>query len=216
VPRVGTLPWADETGGYLRVRDRLALLIGQGAPTWVGLKVESALIHLGVTKPIDLGGVAIIPYVRDHIPRTSIADRATELCSEISEPWLLAHCYRTFAFGMLLGHDFPFDDEKFYLAAMLHDVGLTDAYVQGADARHVQGYTRSAAPCFAVRGSGVARSLADEHAMEAHDRDVVAEAISLHVNVRVKRSQGVDAHLLTISSALDVTGLRASRLGREG
>jgi hypothetical protein len=213
--RVGTLRWADETrGGELRLRDRLDLLVGQGVPTWIGLKAEDALLRLGFRTPIDLSGVGIIDRVMSQIPETSIADRATELCAEIYEPWLLAHCKRTFAFGVLLGDGF--DGETLYLAAMLHDVGLTEAYEFGADPGHVRSYAGGSASCFAVRGSAVARSLADEYAWkEAPERDALAEAIALHVNVHVKGSRGNEARLIHIASALDVTGLRSRHLGRE-
>ena len=213
--RVGTLQWANETkGGILRLRDRLDLLVGQGVPTWTELKIWDALLRLGFKTPIDLSEVDIIDRVTSQIPETSIANRATELCREISEPWLFAHCQRTFAFGVLLGDEF--DCETLYLAAMLHDVGLTKAYEHGADPGYVRDYAGALAPCFAVRGSAVARSLADENAWrEAPERDALAEAIALHVNVRVKGSQGVEARLVHLASALDVTGLRSRRLGRD-
>jgi hypothetical protein len=212
--RVGTFPWADQTGGKLRLRDRLDLLVGQGVPTWIELQVDDALLRLGLKTPIDLSEVDIISHVRSKVPRTPIADRATELCKKISEPWLFAHCRRTFAFGVLLGHGIPFDCETLYLAAVLHDCGLTEAYAYGADPGLVPGYAGARAPCFAVRGAKVARSLTDEFGWrEAPERDAQAEAIARHVNVRVRRSQGVVAHLVHIASALDVTGLRSRRLG---
>jgi hypothetical protein len=214
--RVGTLRWAGETGGRLRLRDRLDLLVVQGIPTMTELKIGDALFRLGLRTPIDLSGVDIIDYVSSQMPTTSIAGAATELCRKISEPWLFAHCKRTFAFGLMLGHEISFDGEKLYLAAMLHDAGLTEAYEHGADPGFVRDYAGSSASCFAVRGSAVARSLADEYAWgEAPDRDALAEAIALHVNVRVKGSQGVEARLVNIASALDVTGLRTRRLGSE-
>ena len=212
--RVGTCPWADETGGELRIRDRLDLLVGQGLPTWIELKVDDALLRLGFRTPIDLGEVDIIDRVKSEIPETSIAYAATGLCSRISPPWLFAHCQRTFAFGVLLGDGF--DGETLYVAAMLHDVGLTGSYEYGADPGFVRDYAAASAPCFAVRSAAVARSLADEFAWrEAPERDALAEAIALHVNVRVKGSQGVEARLVQLASALDVTGLRSRRLGRE-
>ena len=213
--RVGTRHWAEETGGELRLRDRLDLLVGQGVPTWIGLKVDDALLRMGLRTPIDLSEIDIIDRVKSQIPENSIAaDRATALCRKISPPWLFAHCQRTFAFGVLLGDGF--DRETLYLAAMLHDVGLTDAYEYGADPGYVRDYACASAPCFAVRSSAVARSLADEFAWrEAPERDALAEAIALHINVRVKGSQGVEARLVHLASALDVTGLRSRRLGRE-
>lgn len=215
--RVGTLEWAEETGGQLRLHDRLNLLIVQAGPTQVAATIETALLRLGLRKPIDLAGIhcPIADLVQSLKPKTSIAVAAENLCKEISDPWLLAHCYRTFAYGVLLGYTLSFDREMFFVAAMLHDVGLTTAYEQGADQDFPSGYSKENAPCFAVRGAGVARSLASVHEWPVACRDSLAEAISMHLNLRVKRSRGVEAHLLNLASAFDVAGFRFRRLPPE-
>jgi hypothetical protein len=59
---------------------------------------------------------------------------------------------------------------------------------------------------FAVRGAWVARDLAVDHGWAEDNRDALREAISLHLNVRVRPSQGLEAHLLNVASALDVLG----------
>ena len=212
---VGTLQWADETGGELRVRDRMVLLLGQGVPTQLEEIMGRALTGLGIAKTVDLKGVDVISYVQGKTPRTPIANAAARLCKEISEPWLWAHCQRTFAFGVLLGYKLPFEREHFFLAAMLHDVGLTPAFPQGADPGLDRGFGRQDAPCFAVRGAGVAQSLAGGLGWLPEQADPLAEAISMHLNVRVRRSCGVEAHLLNIASSLDVAGLGLHKLSRE-
>jgi hypothetical protein len=126
----------------------------------------------------------------------------------ISQPWFQAHCYRTYAIGTLMGRGISFDPEMLFVGCMLHDVGLTDHFKQGSDQGLVPGYAGKGAPCFAVRGAGVAQCLAAIHGWPPARSVALAEAISLHLNVRVPKSRGVEAHLLNAASAFDVIRLR--------
>ncbi len=214
--RVGTLKWADETGGRLGPQDRLALLLGQGVPTQIEELVGRVLGPLGRAKRADRAMLqALIRSAEDQIPSTPIARAAEELCKTVSQPWLLAHCYRTYVIGALLGRTLSFDSDMLFVASMLHDIGLTEAFEQGSDPGLVSGYARKDAPCFAVRGAGVAQSLATIHGWPRASRDILAEAISIHVNVRVARSRGVEGHLLNAGSAFDVVRLGSRRLPHE-
>jgi hypothetical protein len=214
--RVGTLTWADKTGGRLGLRDRLALLLVQGIPTQIEELARLVLSFLGRARRTDVASLqALARSAELHLPSTPIARAAEELCREVSEPWLLAHCYRTYVIGALLGRTLSFDSEMLFVASMLHDIGLTEAFEQGSDPSLVSGYVRKDAPCFAVRGAGVAQSLATIHSWPRACRDALAEAISIHVNVRVAQSRGVEAHLLNAGSAFDVVRLGSRRLPPE-
>jgi hypothetical protein len=117
--------------------------------------------------------------------------------------------------GVLLGRGLSFDSEVLFVASMLHDVGLTDAFKEESDPRLVPDYAGQEAPCFAVRGGRVAQSLAAIHGWPFPRQYALAEAISMHLNVRVARSQGVEAHLLNAASALDVIRLKSHELPYE-
>lgn len=69
-------------------------------------------------------------------PDSELCQRATALVAELSPSFLFNHCARSFLFADAIGkHDrLQYDRELLYLSAMLHDLGLTDAYV-GADQR---------------------------------------------------------------------------------
>lgn len=45
-------------------------------------------------------------------------------------PALLNHCIRSYLWGMMYGaaHAIAFDDELYYVSAILHDIGLTDVF----------------------------------------------------------------------------------------
>jgi hypothetical protein len=198
------------------VRDRFALLARQGIPTWLEQKAGTAASRWGFGNPIDLSDIQndIPGYVLSQIPSTPVAVAAGDYCKEISDKWLEAHCFRTFGFGILLGYELCFDPELLFVAAMLHDVGLTPRHKQTAGQNMKSDYPLSDAPCFAVRGSGVAASLVSDQGRSAAWGRTIAEAISMHLNVRVKPSRGVEAHLLNGASGFDVIALGLHKLPR--
>jgi lysophospholipase L1-like esterase len=203
--RVGTLRWAKETNGRLRFHDRVSLILGQGVPTWIERAGRASSVRLDLAELRPL-----VPYVQENIPTTAIAQTAEDMCRESGGDWLVAHCYRSFAYGALFGSSLPFDRDVFFVACMLHDIelsrnGMVNPRIAGREDFHDT-------PCFAVRGAMVARDLASDHDWPPEKRDSLAEAVSLHVNVRVRPSQGLEAHLLNVGSALDVLGLRVEML----
>jgi hypothetical protein len=212
--RVGTLAWANETEGRLTLQDRLALLVVQGVPTKIEEQVVRVVSFLGHARRTGRAWLEA-QSVEVQIPTTPIAEAADQLVETVSQPWLRAHSYRTYVIGALLGRDLLFDSEMLFVASMLHDVGLCEAFEQGSDPGLVPGYARKDAPCFAVRGADVARCLAIDHGWPPARSNALAEAITLHLNVRVPRSRGVEAHLLNAGSAFDVIRFRSHKLPRE-
>jgi len=210
---VGTLGWADETWGLLRLPDRLVLL-GQGAPTLIEELTGRVLGALRRLNRSDDASSAP-SHVDIELPATRLAKTAHELCEQVSERWLRDHCYRTYAIGTLLGRGLPFDPQVLFVACMLHDVGLTESFKHGSDPGLVAGYARRDSPCFAVRGAGVAHSMSTTSGWSPAHAEALAETISIHLNVRVPRARSVEAYLLNAGSALDVIRLRSHRLPPE-
>lgn len=192
--RVGTLAWGDDTGGVLRLRDRLDLVLVQGLPELARHGIEK----LGWPRPLPAAELRPIYEDLDaQLPTGDLAREAEALCRRVSPPWLQNHCFRVYAFGLMLGVKHPkVDREKLFAMAMLHDLGLTEAY------RRQPG--EMDAPCFAVRGARAARPVAG---------DDVAKAVALHLNVWVpRRAGGIEAPLLQAGTNLDVAGIRYERL----
>jgi hypothetical protein len=59
-----------------------------------------------------------------------------------------------------------------------------------------------------VDGAFAAEQCLAKHGVDHRRQEIVAEAISLHLNVSVPLSQGIEAHLLHEGAALDVVGAR--------
>src|SRR4051812_13330701 len=88
-----------------------------------------------VPMPTEIAGI--------RIPDSQLAREAMELAREASTPALFHHVLRTYVFAELVGRrmEMRYDAELLYIAAVLHDLGLTDRYrgagrfeVDGADA----------------------------------------------------------------------------------
>ena len=63
-------------------------------------------------------------------PQTPAATTALSVAARGYSPALLNHCIRSYLWGAMYGaaHGITFDDELYYVSALLHDIGLTDAF----------------------------------------------------------------------------------------
>src|SRR5262245_31724073 len=64
------------------------------------------------------------------LPQSPPAVASLSVASRFYSPALLNHCVRSYLWGTgyAAAHSIAFDDELYYVAAMLHDIGLTDAF----------------------------------------------------------------------------------------
>jgi hypothetical protein len=191
---VGTWSWAEQTQGCLRRRDRIEL-----ARQAVLAQLERIP---GPWRKSLLDG-SRPPRLPDP-PDSQLARAAEERVRDSSHPGLYAHCMRTWLFATLFADRdrLEHDPEPLYLACALHDLGLTDAH----DRRD------PSAECFAVEGARAAHRLLCAGGESEERARVVAEAITLHLNITVPARLGAEAHLLNKGAWLDVAGRSAYRL----
>jgi len=197
--QLGTLEWSRRTGGRLSRKEREALLKAQ-----IGREVQAAGSEPWAGVPLTARGLARIDIDQVRFPDSSIARRAEKLIAKLCTPALAQHCYRTYLWGSLLAqHDaLAVDEELFYLASLLHDLGATERYFARDPALH----------CFAVEGALAADEFLAEEGWSAERRDLVAEAITLHVNLSVDLQYGLVAYYLSAGASCDVVGRRAAEL----
>jgi hypothetical protein len=191
---VGTWEWAERTQGRLRRRDR-ARLIAQGVSARLARmpsQWRSKVLGEGVTLELPAP------------PDSALARAAEERTRELSSPWLYAHCLRTWAFATMFARRdrVEHDEELLYLACVLHDLGLTPTHT-GRDPN---------AACFAVEGARAAHELVHKHGASDARARVVAEAITLHLNITVPTRLGAEANLLSKGASLDVAGRRIHQI----
>ena len=199
---VGTLDWTRSTGGRLTVPDR-ARLLAQGirfqlAVMWGPMRRALGLAERG------LDGVDIEKLLQ--APDSGAAREAEKIAREIGDERLVAHSYRTWAWGTLLARldGRVCDDEVLFVGSLVHDVGL-------AGPRKLGDHN---APCFTLAGAAAAEELASEAGWEPSRAGRAAEAITLHMNLNVPPAQGLEAHYITAGAQLDVVGRRRFDLAR--
>ncbi len=199
---IGTLAWARKNGGELSAQESRALL-GELLRAQLALIPDEWLHTFGIRRASS-SGLAVDDL---EPPDSEAATRAAQACRDVSPAYLYNHCERSYGWARILGAqlDLKPDPELLYVAAMFHDLGLTQAHGSGTD--------RPA--CFSLISADEAkRNLLDLSWDEARV-DQVCEAITLHLNLGVDLRYGPEAHLLNLATALDTTGLRKWKLTRD-
>jgi hypothetical protein len=137
--------------------------------------------------PTDVAGLTA--------PRTPAARAALETCTEFAEPWLLRHSLRAYFFAAVYAERdrIDHDVELLFVAAMLHDLGLTVPF----DSHRL---------AFEEAGGHLARVFAAGAGWPANRRERLAEVIVLHMRAPVAAGDAPEAHLLQIAVSADVSG----------
>lgn len=200
---IGTRSWAAASNGALQNVDRKRLM-AQIMLGRLALMPKRLRAWIGLNDPV----LAKIDIDAIRIPDSSAARQAGELAGSLSPPWMFNHCIRTYLWGAMLAQtrQIKFDEELFYVASALHDLGLTEQHRCGA----------KCAACFAVEGARAAEQFADTVGWPGERRDRLSEAISLHLNIRVGLAHGPEAHLLHAGASVDVIGARLKEIDMAG
>ncbi|MEU0495451.1 cyanamide hydratase [Mycobacterium sp. NPDC006124] len=130
-------------------------------------------------------------------PETPAATAALTVATRFYSPGLLNHCVRSYLWGTAYAaaHDIAFDDELFYVSAMLHDIGLTDSFDS-----HRVAFEQAGGDVAWV--FGVAAGWPIERAVRAE------EIIVLHMRDDVSAAVDPESHLLQVATSWDVAGQR--------
>ena len=198
---VGTMEWGRLRGGKLTLGESWGQVL-------LGLQARLQQTSGRWLRRFGLGSPRLpqAAWQGLELPNSPLAGSATELCLSCSPGFLVQHCFRSYAWAVLLGHrdGLRYDPEVLYLACMLHDLGLTD-----------QARPSAAIPCFAISGAREAERFLSLRECPADRRQRVCDAIALHLNVQVGAKDGAEAHLLRQGSGFDVIGARYHHIGPE-
>lgn len=137
----------------------------------------------------------------EPVDETSRAAR--ELSEQVSPLFLFNHAARTFGIAVLFGRldDIRVDRELLYVGALLHDLGLTEAY--------------DGPRCFENESAKAAASFARERGWDALRQEQVANAVRLHMHPRVLPEDDAAGYLLSEATSCDVRGHRLEELPRD-
>jgi hypothetical protein len=139
-----------------------------------------------------LAGAAPRTVAGLEIPDTPLAREATET-ARASEPIeIFNHSLRTFLFAELIAKSkgLPHDFEAVYVAAILHDTGLTPVHM-------------SSNQRFEVDGANLARTILASHGVGGSRADLIWDAISLHDQGGIARWKATEVALVNAGVAAD-------------
>jgi HD domain len=121
------------------------------------------------------------------------------VCEQLHPRFLVNHSYRTYVWAAIVAaHErLEYDEEVVYVASLLHDTGLSDAHQIEAPPN-----------CFSLIGAEAAVSCAADGGWDRARRDMAAEAIVMHLNLRVRPVDGIEAYLTAAGTSLDAVGAR--------
>jgi hypothetical protein len=129
------------------------------------------------------------------VPATSAARSAFELAETFHSPALLHHCVRSYVWAAALAaqEGTEYDAELLYVAALLHDIGLTSPFEHPSTS-------------FEEVGGQVAYVFASGASWPVRRRERVAEVVARHMGWAGDPADDREAHLLRRSTTIDVTG----------
>jgi hypothetical protein len=137
-------------------------------------------------------------------PQTRAATAALSVADRYYSPALLNHCVRAYLWGTMYAaaHDIDYDDELYYVTAMLHDMGLTEPFDS-----HRLAFENAGAELAWVFGTATGWS--GDRAARA------AEIIVLHMRDDVPAAVDAESHLLQVATSWDVVGRRPEEFSAE-
>jgi hypothetical protein len=145
-----------------------------------------------MSKPVSIGGIVA--------PDSDLARKAAALAEQAHSKILLNHVHRTWWFAEFLGtkRELKYDRELVYLAALLHDLGLSEHHA--ADKR------------FEVDGADAANRFLEAESYPKGKRDLVWDAIALHAAGGIAERREPEVALIHFGAHVDVMGLRLDEI----
>lgn len=129
------------------------------------------------------------------IPDTALAREAASIARDSEPAEIFNHSLRTFLFAELAAAKThrAHDAEALYVAAILHDVGLSSRYMTDTER-------------FEVDGANAARRLLERHGVDTTRADLIWDAISLHDQGGIARWKQPEVALLNVGVSADFGG----------
>ena len=178
-----------------RRRFIVRLLGGVAVTLSPGLLARMAAEKAAPALPAQVAGVTL--------PDTPLAIAAADMARTASPGFLFNHCMRTFVFGALVAEreHVAYDPEMIFVAAALHDLGLTERY---ATPEH----------SFELDGADAAKAFLASRGVSDARAELVWNAIALHTSALVEHF-APQTSLIGSGAGADVFGVQTDALGPE-
>src|SRR6202166_17268 len=137
------------------------------------------------------------------VPDTALVRDAMDLSRSLLEPFLFNHVMRSWLFGIVLAESAVIapDAELLAVAAILHDLGLTERY---------NGENR-----FEVDGANAAREFLKERGISAQQTQLVWDAIALHTTPTLALHKEPEVVMTHSGITVDVLGAGLDRIPQD-
>ena len=150
------------------------------------------------------GTAAVTEVAGIRVPDSTLAREANDAARSVEDPAIYNHSLRSFYFAELIAQAkrIDRDSELVYVAAMMHDLGLSPQY----SSENLR---------FEVDGANASRELLKRHAKAATSADVVWDAIALHATSSIARWKQPEVMLVNAGVVTDVAGAYLGTLRTE-
>jgi hypothetical protein len=130
-----------------------------------------------------------------RVPDSKLAREVTEFIRDTESELLFKHSSRVYFWGAMSGDriELSFDRELFYVAAMFHDIGLTEHY----------GHSSLR---FEVDSANAARDFLRQRGISDSNVELVWNAIALHTTPGIPEFMRAEIALVQVGAGMDVVG----------
>ena len=135
------------------------------------------------------------------IPDSAFALQAIEVATTLCPEFMVRHCFRSYCFGAILAarNGLDLDRETFFIAAMLHDLGLCDAHVNDPGS-------------FEWVGAKLAHTMCLNAEQSETMAATVHNAIALHTSMGIVEGYQPEISLLHFGTGMDLFGMRLDEI----
>lgn len=138
------------------------------------------------------------------IPDSAIAVQAIEVASNLCPAFMVRHCFRSYCFGAILAarNNLTLDREAFFIAAMLHDLGLSDTHADDPGSFEWVGARLAHSFCLTAEQT-------ESRAITVHN------AIALHTSIGIADRYQPEIALLHFGTGMDLFGMRVDEIPKD-
>ncbi len=135
------------------------------------------------------------------VPDSVFAQHALEYAQTLCPEYMITHSFRAYCFGAILAarNGLNLDREVFFVAAMLHDLGLSDQY-------------KSEPGSFEWVGAKLAHQFCVDDDQSEFVAATIHNSIALHTSVGVAGREAPEIALLHYGTGMDLFGMRVDEI----
>ncbi len=136
-----------------------------------------------------------------QVPDSRLAQQAISAAQELCPSFMIRHCFRSYCFGAILANrnNLKLDRETFFVAAMLHDLGLSDKHADEPGS-------------FEWVGAKLAHDFCLRAEVEEGRAAAVHNSIALHTSLGVAHRYEPIISMLHFGTAMDLFGMRIDEI----